>query len=849
MITIKKIYPLLVILTLAFIVVNGSVEEANAAEGSGVVSWYTDAGLVQTSRSDIGYLALSNLAADIIAENGTGVSDNVQQSSYMVYDGTGYKFLTQCNSVSLVKKTLDRAGEVWVIRAWGTWYSDSLGTKNAKTGYVYLGGRPSLYKGSGAYGGGYIYCAVPDEDIISSISSKVDSLAANITQLMASNGYLASINNKLASLTSIGTKLDTISGLLNANTYCCGYTTNSSGADFPTQAISFSIAEQIVARLNSEMQGKNLTVLKRDGSGTTTSTFRRAYVTSSSMICLVMSGGTYYLCDSTNTIFKAGSDRLSNIYSKVNSMATTLTNIAGSIDTVESKLSTLATKLDTLHTDNSTIVGGIDTVSAKISGVISKLDTLHTDAASVISAIKALPDYSDKLDTITELLTTNTYTCGYLTDAGGTAYGTIPISYDSAEAIVARLNTQLPGKQITYLPREGAPYASDFDYCALDSSLYIRVYSGQYSYYLCDSGNRLYKASADRVNVIDARLVGINNILSSLGQKLDKLPTSYPLPDLTTIESAALGLENMVGLTYEIMSDLKARLDGLEVIVVGGEPTDLTTIESGISSLGKKLDKLPTSYPVPNLAPIESGISALGVKLDTLHDDAADLIAAITDRPGSSGSADLTGVTDRLDQIITLMQATDGVYSCDHTYSQDMAQEATCGLPGLMVSTCSKCGNSYSEIVSALGHDWKCTEHVEDETDPKTGEITKAGYDIYTCTRCGETYEDHSGNGAPADYGDTSISKIIVSLFAKLGTFAGKVVSWIINLFDKALGSLDTLITRFSELTGQITSVGGDYPSWLSGFWAVLPEELQLVLTFAFICIFVGVVGRKLFFV
>lgn len=490
---------------------------------------------------------------------------------------------------------------------------------------------------------------------VNHILTSVNSISTNITQLMASNGYLASINNKLASLTSIGTKLDTISDLLNANTYCCGYITNSSGAEFPTQSISFSIAEQIVARLNSEMQGKNLTVLKRDGSGTTTSTFRRAYVTSSSMICLVMSGGTYYLCDSTNTIFKAGSDRLSNIYSKVNSMATTLTNIAGSIDTVESKLSTLATKLDTLHTDNSTIVDGINTASAKISGVVSKLDTLHTDAASVISAIKALPDYSDKLDTITELLTTNTYTCGYLTDAGGTAYGTIPISYDSAEAIVARLNTQLPGKQITYLPREGVPYASDFDYCALDSSLYIRVYSGQYSYYLCDSGNRLYKASADRVSVIDARLIGINNILTSLGQKLDKLPTSYPLPDLTTIESAALGLENMVGLTYEIMSDLKARLDGLEVIVVGGEPTDLTTIESGISSLGKKLDKLPTSYPVPNLAPIESGISALGVKLDTLHVDATDLIAAITDRPGSSGSADLTKVESALSTIIDKM--------------------------------------------------------------------------------------------------------------------------------------------------------------------------------------------------
>lgn len=521
-----------------------------------------------------------------------------------------------------------------------------------------------LHTGNNKSGRYMVYC--PSEkfepDLLYSISrsastinTKIDTISTNITQLMASNGYLASINNKLASLTSIGTKLDTISDLLNANTYCCGYITNSSGAEFPTQSISFSIAEQIVARLNSEMQGKNLTVLKRDGSGTTTSTFRRAYVTSSSMICLVMSGGTYYLCDSTNTIFKAGSDRLSNIYSKVNSMATTLTNIAGSIDTVESKLSTLATKLDTLHTDNSTIVGGIDTVSAKISGVVTKLDTLHTDAASVIGAIKALPDYSDKLDTITELLTTNTYTCGYLTDAGGTAYGTIPISYDSAEAIVARLNTQLPGKQITYLPREGAPYASDFDYCALDSSLYIRVYSGQYSYYLCDSGNRLYRASADRVSVIDARLVSINNILTSLGQKLDKLPTSYPLPDLTTIESAALGLENMVGSTYEIMSDLKARLDGLEVIVVGGEPTDLTTIESTLSNLDSNISQLHTDNIglVGVINTMNNTLGDLNVKLGDLKTSLGGLEVNITG--GSSGSADLTKVESALSTIIDKM--------------------------------------------------------------------------------------------------------------------------------------------------------------------------------------------------
>lgn len=254
----------------------------------------------------------------------------------------------------------------------------------------------------------------------------------------------------------------------------------------------------------------------------------------------------------------------------------------------------------------------------KLSSIDTRLSTLHTDAASVISAIKALPDYSDKLDTITELLTTNTYTCGYSTDAGGTAYKTIPISYDSAEAIVARLNTQLPGKRITYLPREGAPEPLDFDYCALDSTMFIRVYSGQYSYFLCDSGNRLYRASIDRVNVIDDRLVGINNILVSLGQKLDKLPTSYPLPDLTTIESTLSNLDsnisqlhtdnigfvgvintmnNTLGDLNFKLGDLKTSLGGLEVNITGGSSgsADLTKVESALSTIIDKMDNLPAS--------------------------------------------------------------------------------------------------------------------------------------------------------------------------------------------------------------------------------------------------------------
>lgn len=215
---------------------------------------------------------------------------------------------------------------------------------------------------------------------------------------------------------------------------------------------------------------------------------------------------------------------------------------------------------------------------------------------------------------------------------------------------------------------------------------------------------------------------------------------------------------------------------------------------------------------------------------------------------GGGTSADLTSVTSRLDTIIEQLQTTSGESGCDHTYTQDVTQAPTCILPGLQVSTCSQCGDSYSEILAALGHDWLCTSHVEAVTDPDTGEVTQSGYDIYTCSRCGDTYNDYAGDGAPSDYGDTSLSKIIVKLFSKLGTFAGKIISWIIGLFDKMLSGLNDIIIRFSDLTAQITGFGGDYPTWLSGFWGILPQEFQLALTFSFVCVFIGVIGRKLFF-
>ena len=227
----------------------------------------------------------------------------------------------------------------------------------------------------------------------------------------------------------------------------------------------------------------------------------------------------------------------------------------------------------------------------------------------------------------------------------------------------------------------------------------------------------------------------------------------------------------------------------------------------------------------------------------------ADIIAAINRLNGTGIGGDLTAVTSRLDLILAELQSSSGSASCEHTYTQHMEQEADCILPGLMISTCSQCGDSYSEIVDPLGHDWVISSHVDAVSDPDTGEETASAYDVYTCSRCGRTYEDHTGNGAPdEDYSNTSISQLVVQVFSKLGTFAGKLIGFFVHLLDKALTSVDNVISKFNDYTTQISSFGGSYPAWLTGFWGIIPSELQAALTFSVICMALGAVGKKLLF-
>ena len=408
--------------------------------------------------------------------------------------------------------------------------------------------------------GGFYICKYDVDSLLSSIFSKVSSISSTVSTISSNISSISStvstissnISSMLSGVTGIGGKLDTVINLLTNTEYCCGFDTNSSGTAFPQQTISYSIAEQIVARLNTTMQGKMVKLLKRDGSGASNATFVRAYISDTNYIKIQIASGSALLCDSKNTIFKVGTNYLSSIYSRVNTMKTSLAN------------------------------------------AVTRLDSLLEDSGAILTAVKALPDYSAKLDTILELLTNTEYCCGFDTNSSGTAFPQQTISYSIAEQIVARLNTTMQGKMVKLLKRDGSgasnaifvrAYISDTNY------IKIRVASG--SALLCDSTNTIFKVGTDYVSGIYARLNSVNTIVSSIDSRLSTLHA-----DNVGFVGIFNSINNSLGDLNVKLGDLKNSLGGLEVNITGGSSgsvADLSSIESALSTIIDKMDNLPAS--------------------------------------------------------------------------------------------------------------------------------------------------------------------------------------------------------------------------------------------------------------
>ena len=80
----------------------------------------------------------------------------------------------------------------------------------------------------------------------------------------------------------------------------------------------------------------------------------------------------------------------------------------------------------------------------------------------------------------------------------------------------------------------------------------------------------------------------------------------------------------------------------------------------------------------------------------------------------------------------------------DHAYSDAVTVPPSCENAGVRTYVCDHCGHTYTEAVSALGHDYKAAV-----TDP---DCENKGYTTHTCAVCGHSYIDSEVAALGHDY-------------------------------------------------------------------------------------------------
>ena len=76
-----------------------------------------------------------------------------------------------------------------------------------------------------------------------------------------------------------------------------------------------------------------------------------------------------------------------------------------------------------------------------------------------------------------------------------------------------------------------------------------------------------------------------------------------------------------------------------------------------------------------------------------------------------------------------------GSTACNHNYEGEIATPAQCETSGVFTYTCTLCGDTYDETITATGHNYKC--EVVDAT------CLQDGYTLFTCSNCDDSYRTH----------------------------------------------------------------------------------------------------------
>lgn len=181
---------------------------------------------------------------------------------------------------------------------------------------------------------------------------------------------------------------------------------------------------------------------------------------------------------------------------------------------------------------------------------------------------------------------------------------------------------------------------------------------------------------------------------------------------------------------------------------------------------------------------------------------------------------------------------------CKHEYRYKDIKSATCTAKGSRLFTCTKCGDTYTEDVDALGHDWIQIDDIQDTTD-ESGNVTEKGYALWECSRCKTQHKDYERTGPPPDDPQSTITEMITDLFDKLGGLVGSVIDWLLELGTEAVSGLGDIGDYFKLKSEEVGGFGGEFLLLLSGFFAIIPPELMSAMSLAIVFLVLGLFVKK----
>lgn len=94
--------------------------------------------------------------------------------------------------------------------------------------------------------------------------------------------------------------------------------------------------------------------------------------------------------------------------------------------------------------------------------------------------------------------------------------------------------------------------------------------------------------------------------------------------------------------------------------------------------------------------------------------------------------------------------------SCKHNWTETIDVAPTCLEGGHANFTCSLCGETYEQILSAKGHNWTVKEHVN-TVYGESGVIVTQGHTLYECSACGEQWYTETATPPPDVSGGSNI--------------------------------------------------------------------------------------------